>query len=340
MRGSGAVSGSASGAVASAGTGADVAAAGRVSDLAWSAGAMVAATPDDSSSGDGSVAGASVGTVRVGIVWVSLATLNKFVMADNPVYRCAYAAWWTPPRRYMVFRGITSSARFITALLPRAINDAQGWCRVMTYIESLLVGSVVLGGLRSPWPGYHRTGAGLDLGDDAGGRRSPDDVVSAVVLAGDAVEGLDVDGVGSANGRFQLGAAGNAVGHGSHLLLIWVSCRDCSQNLGQLSLRPGERGPRTGEPSRLCRCAATNCPGVVVQHRTSIGVRGDFFDKGDPEPFAIHWPLDHEKTTRDCPGCSPVRPASRGGCRIMVNRKLLTSGQAGSEFTYPKDTAS
>ena len=85
---------------------------------------------------------------------------------------------------------------------------------------------------------------------------------------------------------------------------------------------------------------ATNCPGVVVQHRTSIGVSGDFFDKGDPEPFAIYWPLDHEKRRVIAPGCSPVRPASRGGCRIMVNRKLLTSGQAGSEFTYPKDTAS
>ena len=69
--------------------------------------------------------------------------------------------------------------------------------------------------------------------------RSPDDVVSAVVLAGDAVEGLDVDGMGNANGRFQLGAAGKALGHGSHLLVIWVSCRDCSQNPGNSRYCPG-----------------------------------------------------------------------------------------------------
>ena len=106
-------------------------------------------------------------------------------------------------------------------LLSRAaINDAQGWCRVMTYIESVLVGSVVLGGLRSPGHGHHRTGAGLDLSDDAGGHRSPDDVVAAVVLAGDAVEGLDVDDMGSADGRLQLGAAGNAAEHGSHRPVI------------------------------------------------------------------------------------------------------------------------
>ena len=80
----------------------------------------------------------------------------------------------------------------------------------MVYIESVLVGPVVLGGTRSSGHDHHRTGAGFDLGDDAGGHRSPDDVVAAVVLAGDAVEGLDVDGVWSANGRFQLGAAGNA----------------------------------------------------------------------------------------------------------------------------------
>ena len=37
-------------------------------------------------------------------------------------------------------------------------------------------------------------GAGSDLRDVAGGLRDPDDVVSAVVLAHDAVESLDVDG--------------------------------------------------------------------------------------------------------------------------------------------------
>ena len=43
--------------------------------------------------------------------------------------------------------------------------------------------------------------AGPDLGEDTGDHRGPDDVVTAVVLAADAVEGLDVDGgVGSADG--------------------------------------------------------------------------------------------------------------------------------------------
>ena len=63
-------------------------------------------------------------------------------------------------------------------------------------------------------------GAGPDLGDDAGGHGGPDDVVAAVVLAGDAVERLDVDGVGHTHGRFQFRAAGNALGYGSHLWVI------------------------------------------------------------------------------------------------------------------------
>ena len=63
----------------------------------------------------------------------------------------------------------------------------------------------------------HRSGTRLDFGDDAGGHRGPDDLVAVVVLAGDAVEGFNVDGVGDADGRFQLGAAGNAVGNGAHL---------------------------------------------------------------------------------------------------------------------------
>ena len=48
----------------------------------------------------------------------------------------------------------------------------------------------------------------------------PDDVVATVVLDADALEGLDVDGVGSAEGRLQLGAAGNAAEHGSHRPVI------------------------------------------------------------------------------------------------------------------------
>ena len=45
-------------------------------------------------------------------------------------------------------------------------------------------------------------------------------MVATVVLDADAVEGLDVDGVGSAEGRLQLGAAGNAAEHGSHRQVI------------------------------------------------------------------------------------------------------------------------
>ena len=52
-----------------------------------------------------------------------------------------------------------------------------------------------------PGNSHNRTVAGLYLGDDAGGHRGPDDVVPAVVLATDAVEGLDINHVGSADGR-------------------------------------------------------------------------------------------------------------------------------------------
>ena len=45
-------------------------------------------------------------------------------------------------------------------------------------------------------------------------------MVATVVLDADAVGGLDVDGVGSADGRLQLGAAGNAAEHGSHRQVI------------------------------------------------------------------------------------------------------------------------
>ena len=60
-----------------------------------------------------------------------------------------------------------------TVLIPRAISDTQGWCRVMAYIQSALVGPVVLGGLRSPRHNRHRSGAGSDLGDAGGGGKSP-----------------------------------------------------------------------------------------------------------------------------------------------------------------------
>ena len=45
-------------------------------------------------------------------------------------------------------------------------------------------------------------------------------MVASVVLAGDALQRLHVDGVGRANGRLQFGAAGDALGHGSRLRMI------------------------------------------------------------------------------------------------------------------------
>ena len=45
-------------------------------------------------------------------------------------------------------------------------------------------------------------------------------MVATVVLAADAVNLFHVDGVGSADGRLQLGAAGNAAEHGSHRQVI------------------------------------------------------------------------------------------------------------------------
>ena len=67
----------------------------------------------------------------------------------------------------------------------------------------------------------HRPGAGLHLGDDAGGHRGFDDavpaVVPAVVLAADPVQALHVNGVGDTYGRLRFGNAGSALGHGFDL---------------------------------------------------------------------------------------------------------------------------
>ena len=90
----------------------------------------------------------------------------------------------------------------------------------MAYMGSAPVGLVIFGRGPSPMGRRHRSGAGCHLGDDAGGHRGPDDVVAAVVLAADAIEGLHVDGVRRADGRLQFGAAGNALGHGVHLRVI------------------------------------------------------------------------------------------------------------------------
>ena len=67
-----------------------------------------------------------------------------------------------------------------------------------------------------PGHGHHRPCADPDLGDDASGHRGLDDVVAAVILAGDAVQTFHVDGVWNAGRWFQFGASGNAAGHGSH----------------------------------------------------------------------------------------------------------------------------
>ena len=52
---------------------------------------------------------------------------------------------------------------------------------------------------------------------EGSGHCGPDGVMSAVVRASDTLQALHVDGVGRADGRLQFGAAGNALGHGSHL---------------------------------------------------------------------------------------------------------------------------
>ena len=57
-----------------------------------------------------------------------------------------------------------------------------------------------IGGRPSPRHGRNRSGAWLHLGDVADGHRGPDGVVAAVVPAGDAVQGADIDGMGNAEG--------------------------------------------------------------------------------------------------------------------------------------------
>ena len=84
---------------------------------------------------------------------------------------------------------------------------------------------------------------GRDLGDEIGGYGGPDDVVAAVVLAADAVELLVVDGVGHTYGRLQLGAAGNTLGHRSHLRVIGVFNRIVVKT-GRTPLYPPREGAR------------------------------------------------------------------------------------------------
>ena len=82
----------------------------------------------------------------------------------------------------------------------------------------------------------------LDLGDDASGHRGSQCMMATAILASDPVQALHVDRVGNADGRFQLGAAGNAAGHGSHFRVIWLLCRHCSESARtSLSLSPDLR---------------------------------------------------------------------------------------------------
>ena len=98
----------------------------------------------------------------------------------------------------------------------------------MAFIESVLVGLGALVGGRSPGQCHHRTGAGPDLGDDAGGGRRPDDVVAAVVLSGDAVQALDVDGVGCADGGSSSAPQATQLGMISLPGVLWPY-RNCSE---------------------------------------------------------------------------------------------------------------
>ena len=91
-----------------------------------------------------------------------------------------------------------------------ATSDAQNWRREMAHIGSVLGRPAILGRERSPGRGHCRAGFGFGLGGDARSHRGPDDVASALVLGPDAIEGLDVDRVGSVDRLAQFGAEGNA----------------------------------------------------------------------------------------------------------------------------------
>ena len=64
--------------------------------------------------------------------------------------------------------------RVSTALIPRAISDAQGWWNVMAYIGSAPVDLAKLARGRSSMRHHHRSGAGPNLGDVSGRHRGPD----------------------------------------------------------------------------------------------------------------------------------------------------------------------
>ena len=103
---------------------------------------------------------------------------------------------------------------------PTVIRDVPGWRRVTAHTGSALVRPVVLDGGHSSGHGRDRSGAGPDLGDHAGGHGSPDDVVAAVVLSGDAVQALHVRRCRACGRAVLVRRRRQGIGHGSHLRVI------------------------------------------------------------------------------------------------------------------------
>ncbi len=120
-------------------------------------------------------------------------------MADRSCSSPAPTDWTAP-----IITPATAPTLAFLARAASAVSDAPGWCSVMAYAGSALVGLAIFGRGHSPMSRRHRSGTRLDFGDDAGGHRGLDDVVAVVVLAGDAVEGLHVDGWERPGRRFQL----------------------------------------------------------------------------------------------------------------------------------------
>ena len=119
-------------------------------------------------------------------------------------------------------------------------------------------------GGHSPVHGHCRSGAGPDLGDDAGGHGGPDDVVAAVVLAGDAVEALHVDGVGQ---------RGRAVSVRRRRQAHWAMVITSGMKLvaGIVSL-PGIVVKTPGTPLRLARAGVRPWTGTQWYAMDSNGI--------------------------------------------------------------------
>ena len=119
--------------------------------------------------------------------------------------------------------------RFSRVLRPGATGVAQGRRSVMAH-------TISLDGRSLPRYGHRRASAGSDLGDDAGGHRGLDDVVAAVGLAGDLVQGLHVDGQDATPDAQLPNAAGKA-----------VSGPDQTQNAATEMANKPRRAPKTDE---------------------------------------------------------------------------------------------